>query len=100
MKAFLFVTGKGLSNVLYLMYYTVPCSCVALTEKLTCYRNELEKLNKQVLNLVKQKLDLAQQLEMWEVHNKKTQLYIVTILNMLLSREMWSVWLVTMFFSS
>ena len=33
----------------------------------------MEKLNTQILNLVEQKLDLAQQLEMWEVHTTMTQ---------------------------
>lgn len=36
-------------------------------EKLKHCENETDKLNKQILELIKQKLDLAQQLEMWEV---------------------------------
>ena len=79
------------------LIYIVRYSCVALTEKLTRCRNELEKLNTQVLNLVEQKLDLAQQLEMWEVHTKRHKFIY---LEYSLSREMWSVWLVTMYFSS
>lgn len=36
-------------------------------EKLKHSQDETEKLNKQVLELIKQKLNMAQQLEMWEV---------------------------------
>ena len=36
-------------------------------EKLKNSELETDKLNKQILELIKQKLDLAQQLEMWEV---------------------------------
>jgi len=36
-------------------------------EKLKYSQKETEKLNKQVLELIEQKLNLAQQLEMWEV---------------------------------
>ena len=38
-------------------------------EKLKNSELETDKLNKQILELIKQKLDLAQQLEMWEVSN-------------------------------
>ena len=36
-------------------------------EKLKHSQKETEKLNKQILELIKQKVNLAQQLEMWEV---------------------------------
>lgn len=49
--------------------YVCSASCVALMEKLKHSQNETEKLNKQILELIKQKLSMAHQLEMWEVRS-------------------------------
>ena len=53
--------------VIYMYIYLHSSSCVSLMEKLKHSQKETEKLNKQILELIKQKLDMAQQLEMWEV---------------------------------
>ena len=60
-------------------------SCVALMEKLKHSEKETDKLNKQILELIKQKLDLAQQLEMWEVcwlsYTVDRENFVVKIIN-------------------